>query len=208
MERCCSFLKPVQTGISKLNMHLHHDHSHDHAHDHSHIETIKTLPARTFDSLKLLWRDCRDPKALRSMMRSSQAKVLLVSSVFFIGSMLVRKRVHQLDVVVFLALSSTLSVFNSLKSSAKLWMSRMALFKDGILKHSTPINSHYFFNNRNIEDRVTLLGVAVNIVLSAVKLFGGIGKILSNLRFYRLKWFDALRCNSFQLCCAGGRRGS
>jgi hypothetical protein len=84
----------------------------------------------------------------------------------------------------------------------------MALFKDGILKHSTPINSHYFFNNRNIEDRVTLLGVAVNIVLSAVKLFGGIGKILSNLRFYRLKWFDALRCNSFQLCCAGGRRGS
>jgi len=174
MKKSSSFLKPIQTGISTLSMHLHHDHSHG----HSQHEAMKTLPAHTFERLKLIWRDCRDPKVLRSIMRSSQAKVLLVSLVFFIGSILVRKRIHQLDVVVFLTLSSALSVFNSLKSSAKQWMSRMALFKDGILKHSTPISSHYFFSNRNIEDRVTLLGVAVNIVLSAVKLFGGIGKQL------------------------------
>ena len=161
-------MKPMQTSVTKLSMHLHHDHSHDHAHH----EAVKVSPAHTFDRLKLLWRD---PQALRSIMRSSQAKVLLVSSMFFIGSVLIRKRVHQLDVVVFLVLSSALSVFNNLKSSAKLWMSRMALFKDGILKHSSPISSNYFFNNRNVEDRVTLLGVAVNIVLSAVKLFGGIG---------------------------------
>ncbi len=48
------------------------------------------------------------------------------------------------------------------------------------MKHTTPVTRTYFFKNENAADRVTLLGVCVNLLLSVVKLFGGIGETVAS----------------------------
>ena len=48
------------------------------------------------------------------------------------------------------------------------------MFQEGLVKHSTPLTRQYFFKNDNAADRITLLGVYINVVLSVVKFSGGI----------------------------------
>jgi divalent metal cation (Fe/Co/Zn/Cd) transporter len=51
----------------------------------------------------------------------------------------------------------------------------MKNLQESLGKHSTPLTRKYFFKNENAADRVTILGVWINIVLSVGKFFGGIG---------------------------------
>lgn len=39
-----------------------------------------------------------------------------------------------------------------------------------------PVSGKYFFKNQNAADKVTLLGVAINVLLSLTKFIGGVGK--------------------------------
>jgi len=48
------------------------------------------------------------------------------------------------------------------------------MFQEGLVKHSTPLTRQYFFKNENAADRITLLGVYINVVLSVVKFCGGL----------------------------------
>eukprot|EP00601_Ochromonadales_sp_CCMP2298_P010485 CAMPEP_0173253964 /NCGR_PEP_ID=MMETSP1142-20121109/21641_1 /TAXON_ID=483371 /ORGANISM="non described non described, Strain CCMP2298" /LENGTH=235 /DNA_ID=CAMNT_0014187309 /DNA_START=96 /DNA_END=800 /DNA_ORIENTATION=+ len=137
---------------------MHVGHSHEHTHEHP------------TPDLGDLWLQLKNPKKLQT----PQAKVFMIASAFFLISSIVRRRICRWDVLVFGGLTASMSVFNVLKASAKEWASRMMLVKDGIVRHSTPITGNYFFNNQNLADRVTLLGVAINIVLSISKLAGGI----------------------------------
>ena len=41
-------------------------------------------------------------------------------------------------------------------------------------RHSTPMTRKFFFKNENAADRVTLLGIVINVVLSIAKFWGGL----------------------------------
>jgi len=53
-------------------------------------------------------------------------------------------------------------------------IAKVQAFQLSLLKHSTPLTRKYFFKNENAADRVTLLGVWINIILSISKFAGGI----------------------------------
>ncbi len=71
---------------------------------------------------------------------------------------------------------ASLSVFDKAKTATKNWMRRLKIFRDNVIKHTTPITKSYFFKNENAADRVTLLGLWVNVLLSVSKFLGGIGE--------------------------------
>ena len=54
-------------------------------------------------------------------------------------------------------------------------MSKGESWRLSMLKHSTPLSADYFFRNDNAADRVTFLGVIVNLLLSAGKFIVGVG---------------------------------
>eukprot|EP00607_Mallomonas_marina_P010643 CAMPEP_0182422498 /NCGR_PEP_ID=MMETSP1167-20130531/8228_1 /TAXON_ID=2988 /ORGANISM="Mallomonas Sp, Strain CCMP3275" /LENGTH=280 /DNA_ID=CAMNT_0024600629 /DNA_START=469 /DNA_END=1308 /DNA_ORIENTATION=+ len=53
-------------------------------------------------------------------------------------------------------------------------IARVKAFQQSLSKHTTPLTRKYFFKNDNAADKITLLGVAVNLFLSIIKFFGGI----------------------------------
>lgn len=86
-----------------------------------------------------------------------------------------RRKVSPLAFIGFVATMTSLSVFDKARSATKDWIRKFQSFKDNVIKHSTPITKSYFFKNENAADRVTLLGVWINIALSITKFLGGIG---------------------------------
>eukprot|EP01038_Epipyxis_sp_PR26KG_P005176 gene5176-7203_t len=156
--------------FSNLFMHFGHDHSHGHSHSHNdgtntlHHENDEQNYSRSF--LGQLFQ----PKLL---FRKPYVRVIIASIIFIIPVM-IRRKVTKLDWIIFGTMTTVLSIFDVAKIGVKSWISRMKLFRDGLIKHSTPMNSNYLFKNNNLADRVTLLGVAINIVLSIAKFAGGI----------------------------------
>jgi len=74
----------------------------------------------------------------------------------------------------FFAVFASLTAFDAVKKSTNTWMSRMKNLQSSIYKHSTPLTRKFFFKNENAADRVTLLGIVINVLLSASKLWGGL----------------------------------
>lgn len=60
------------------------------------------------------------------------------------------------------------------KTSLTDWLAKVRRMREGIATHSAPLDAEYLFNNQNSADRITLLGVAVNIVLALSKFAGGL----------------------------------
>lgn len=91
---------------------------------------------------------------------------------------------------MFGAFTLVLSLFDTAKEGVKAYLNKLKLLRDGVLKHSAGgVNFNMMLNEMNngsprsdghLADRVTLLGVAINILLSGAKFFGGIGN-LSNI---------------------------
>lgn len=150
--------------VNNFSMHLHHDHTHNHAHDHNKL-SLKQYYQKIIDVAK-------HPQVL---LQTPQLKAFMIASTFLLISTFIKKKINKVDLIIFLSFSTTLSVFDILKTAFKSWIMKMKIFKDGIAKHTTSFNTNYFFSNRNIADRVTLLGVLINIILSITKFFGGIG---------------------------------
>lgn len=147
---------PVITVRRSLSMHIGHDHSHSHDHGPDPSVIIANL---------------KNPGKL---LKGRKGKIVLFASTLLLISTIVKRRISSLDMVAFAAVTLTLSVFDAGKSLVKNWISKVLRLKEGIVKHSTPLKRNYFFKNENLADRVTLLGVAINLVLSTVKFFGGI----------------------------------
>jgi hypothetical protein len=114
----------------------------------------------------------KNPKAL---FKKPYGKAVLVVAAVLALSGIIRRKFTKVDIFAFASLTAALTVFEDINAGFKSWITKAKTVRDGILKHSTPINKNYFFNNRNLADRVTLLGVAINIVLSISKFVGGIG---------------------------------
>lgn len=149
---------PLPREIPPQLMHLHHDHSHSHSHSHAPSSKISS------DILK------------RDFWRRPKGAAFLIALSIFVVTAIKHKGITKLDLLLFSLFSFILSVFDVAKGSFRSWISKVAMVKDGIVKHSTPISSNYFFKNGNIADRITLLGVVVNLFLSISKFIGGIGK--------------------------------
>jgi cation diffusion facilitator family transporter len=77
-------------------------------------------------------------------------------------------------VLTFLASFLSMFVWDGLKSSLTSYMLKFASLQSSLVKHSTPLTRKFFFRNENAADRVTLLGIFVNVVLSISKFWGGI----------------------------------
>lgn len=145
-------------------MQMHIGHSHDHYHNH--LSNPNPAPSEFLSQL-------RNPK---NYLKHPRGRAILIASTVLLLSCAVRKRIAKIDVIIFSLFATSLSAFDIFKSGAKMWISRMQLLREGIAKHSTPINSNYLFKNRNLADRVTLLGVGINVVLSISKFLGGLGE--------------------------------
>lgn len=100
--------------------------------------------------------------------------MVLAIGVSFLIPVLLRRRITKTDFVTFVLTTASLSVFDKFRSVFKPWVRKFKSFKDNVLKHTTPITKSYFFKNENAADRVTILGVWINILLSIIKFAGGI----------------------------------
>ena len=155
--------------------HTHdHDHNHDHGHDHGHHEDDEfsfVSGARLDQPLPLSsWGRFLNPG---QWFRHKREKLFLAALMVVVPAMM-RRRFSKLDLGAFVGIAAVLSVFDTLKYATKKWISKVQLLQQSVVKHSTPLTRSYFFKNNNAADRITLLGVYINIFLSVIKFFGGI----------------------------------
>jgi hypothetical protein len=161
-----SIIERKHVSKTSLSMHMGHSHGH-HEHDHNEDQKTSTGPELSFSSFGQLLR----PK--ETLLKRPQGKIFLAALIVLIPA-LIRKRFSRIDAGVFLVSAVTLSVFDNFKSGVKQYISRIKMFQESLVQHSTPITRKYFFKNENAADRVTLVGVYINVILSITKFFGGI----------------------------------
>lgn len=78
------------------------------------------------------------------------------------------------DVGAFLVTSSILAISDSIRDEIKALISKGNGWRLSWLKHSTPLSADYFFRNDNAADRVTFLGIIINVLLSTGKFIVGV----------------------------------
>ncbi len=78
------------------------------------------------------------------------------------------------DVGAFVLTSSILAISDSIRDEIKALISKGNGWRLSWLKHSTPLSADYFFKNENAADRVTFLGIIINILLSSGKFVAGV----------------------------------
>jgi len=141
-----------------------HSHSHHHHHDHTDDDNDDS------DNNKVGGKR-------RNAIHKRRRKIALFvfAAMAILGPPLVRTRtLGRPDIAAFVATSTCLTFFDAVRKEVKYAISKIKNFKDGIVKHSTPITAKYFFRNENAADRVTLLGGIINLVLSLGKFAVGV----------------------------------
>ena len=150
-------------------MHIGHNHHHHHgSQTHIQLESSESSKLSLFEKIK-------------SYMLQHYLRIIISTILIAIPS-LIRRKFTKLDFGIFVLVASGLTVVDTVKSTIKESINKLKLFHKSVLKHSTPITKNYFFKNENAADRITLLGVFINIILSVIKFIGGISK-LSQLLF-------------------------
>lgn len=142
---------------SSWQMHVGHDHSHSHSHSHSHeVEGLSSFGELVRPRPRL------------------KRHLLLSAAIVIIPLLFRRRRATKLDLGLFVVVTTLLATFDGAKSTTKAWIAKLNSVRASLLKHSTPITARYLFRNENMADRVTLLGLVINVLLSISKLWGGI----------------------------------
>lgn len=162
--------KAVELCMHMGHSHSHHHHDHDHGHSDDHDDQPAPAATGPYQSFSL-WGQLMNPG--QTFLRQKRGKVLLAALIVTIPA-LMRKRFNRIDMCAFAGIAAVLTVFDSIRYATKKWISKVKLFQESLVKHSTPLTRQYFFKNENAADRVTLLGVYINVVLSIVKFFGGL----------------------------------
>jgi hypothetical protein len=153
--------------------HTHHDHDHDN--DHNELKKSSSLPLS-------LWGQLMRPH--QTVVNGRTDGKIIIAALMVLIPAIFRKRLTRMDFGIFAAIAASLSVFDTLRLATKQWIARVKTFQENLGKHSTPLTRKYFFKNDNAADRITLLGVYVNILLSVSKFAGGIGKRIVIYKFY------------------------
>jgi len=146
-----------------------HSHSHHH-HSHSHSNQVKKtrkVPKGWRGKLLLL---CGRP-----YVRILFAAVCTLLPPILKGrTFAIHNAISRTDVVAFLLTSGVLSISDSIRDEIKAVLSKGESWRLVWLKHSTPLSADYFFRNDNAADRVTFMGVIINILLSSGKFCVGV----------------------------------
>ena len=143
-------------------MHFGHSHSHHH-HDHDQVSqppAPPTTPAGKF---------------LRFITRRTAR--IAFAAIAILGPALVRnRRLSRSDVGIFALTSTVLTLADGVRREVIRIVSKIQALRDGMAKHSTPLVDprEIFKNGESSADRVTLLGVVINLLLSVGKAVVGV----------------------------------
>lgn len=149
-----------------------------HSHTHSHEDVSRRDSEPPTSAPRNGWRGHVTGLFRRSKL-SNQLKVsiLFAAMVTLLPSMILDRRLQKAHAALFLATISALTLFNQVKGSVRGLSRKMKLLKDSLAKHAprqAVWTTSYFFQTGNAADRVTFLGIIVNIVLSAGKALVGV----------------------------------
>jgi cation diffusion facilitator family transporter len=153
-----------------MTMHLGHSHSHHHHHGHDHADSGAVQPPMP---------TTRAGRFLRFVTRRTAR--IAFAAVAILGPALLRnRRLSRTDVGVFAATATTLALADSVRREVLRIVAKVRALREGMARHSTPLVDPREIFSKNDDDgsssadRVTLLGVVVNLLLSVGKAIVGI----------------------------------
>ena len=142
-------------------MHMGHSHSHGH-HSHSHAPVAPRRPVpKGWRGKLLLFSSRRAVRVLFAFLITLLPPILKPRSL--VGAL------TKTDVGAFVLTAGLLAVADSVRDEVQALLTKGDGWRSSMLKHSTPLSTDYLFRNDNAADRVTFLGVVVNLLLSAGK---------------------------------------
>lgn len=162
----------ISSRKSSLSMHMGHSHSHHHHHDHNKptTSTKKTPFKKQPTTLR--------GKILDQISRRGKAISIIFAAVATILPALIfrQRKLTKTDIALFAITSTAISLVDKIRSETKYIIDKAKGLRDGFMKHAPPKISatKYLFRNDNAADRVTLVGVVINLVLSLGKGLVGI----------------------------------
>jgi len=158
---------------SKMIMHRGHDHTHNHDHSHKIVTPNDSLLDESKVANKYEGRPISSFGSVMSLTERPAVRIIFAAFLVLIPAFL-RRKLGKLDAILFGVTVGTLSAYDSARTVIKSWIGKMKLLQSRLAKHSTPLNKNYFFKNENAADRITLLGVVINVMLSVAKFIGGV----------------------------------
>lgn len=148
----------ISSRSSSLSMHMGHSHSHHH-HEHSHTSTTPKRPiART--AIRILFA---------ALLALTPRLVSLLSPKKNLSSHSIKG-----EAAAFILLSSLFAIADRIREQTNQLIQKGQKWRLSMLKHSTPLSADYFFKNENAADKVTFLGVIINLILSGGKVVAGV----------------------------------
>lgn len=159
---------PSNSRRHSISMHMGHSHSHHHHHEPKPETKIQPMVKPTTLRGKIIHQLARRGKTI-SILFAAAATILPVL-------LFRQRRLNRMDVALFAIISTAISLVDKVRSQTKSIIEKAKGIRDGLIKHAPPpmSASKYLFQNDNAADRVTLVGVIVNLVLSVGKGFIGI----------------------------------
>ena len=152
---------------SHLSMHMGHSHSHHHHHD----EDASSKSSRQFKPTTLRG------KILYQVTRRKVSRIIFAALATLLPPLLIKPRsLSRADWALFGLTSTTLMITEGIRREVKHLVNKAKGLRDGFIKHApTTIDPQkYLFQNDNAADRVTLVGVLINLLLSIGKGIVGI----------------------------------
>eukprot|EP00546_Thalassionema_frauenfeldii_P002969 CAMPEP_0178936006 /NCGR_PEP_ID=MMETSP0786-20121207/24892_1 /TAXON_ID=186022 /ORGANISM="Thalassionema frauenfeldii, Strain CCMP 1798" /LENGTH=597 /DNA_ID=CAMNT_0020614279 /DNA_START=41 /DNA_END=1834 /DNA_ORIENTATION=+ len=148
LQSSSQFISPIMRSSTKNSspwqMHMGHSHAHNHHHTSTSSSAEKKIP-----------------------MKRKVARILFAAVVTLLPPLLWQGKIRNKNTILFLLTSTALSCTERLRSRCQLALRKAQTWRDGVLKHAPA--SRPTKQRRTAADRVTLLGVLVNLVLSAGK---------------------------------------
>lgn len=152
-----------------MTMHFGHSHSHHHHHGHDHAnnsnsKAVQPPPPPT----------TKTGKFLRFITRRT-ARIAFAAIAILGPALLRNRRLSRSDVGIFAVTSTVLTLVDAIRREIIRILSKIQALREGMAKHSTPlVDPREIFKNESSADRVTLLGVVVNLLLSVGKAVVGV----------------------------------
>lgn len=159
-------------GNSRSNLHMHMGHSHSHHHQSDKEDEIfnsETIPKFKPTTLR--------GKILYQITQRKVSRVIFAALATLLPPLLMKsRRLGRADWALFGLTSTTLMIAEGMRREVKNIVNKAKGLRDGFIKHapSTIDPQKYLFQNDNAADRVTLVGVVINLFLSVGKGIVGI----------------------------------
>jgi len=138
--------------IAKSNWQMHMGHSHTHDHHHPSETTTKAVK--------------------KIPMKRRITRILFAAAVTLLPPLILNqsRSINRMNTALFVLTSTALSFTERLRAEVQGLLLKAQTWKAGFIKHAPPM----YFQTDNAADRVTLVGVIINLVLSIGKAIVGI----------------------------------